>query len=143
MSIIEDVNVYKRDLQELRATLYLKALREDNQKKKDKVLKDIEEIDIYMNQRNEIDLNEFIYSDIRYLMFFFASIFISNIIFALYHNFHSGRDFIQFFASGAGLVYFGAGLWLTAIAWYFDWRSAIVAHAFSNTFMLIMIAAFV
>jgi hypothetical protein len=142
ISVIEDANIYKRDLRELRGTLYIKAIREDDDKKKNKILKEIEEIDVYMNQRNEIDLNKFIYTDVRYVMFFIASLLLPNIIFALYHNFHSGRDFLQFWSSGAGLVYLGAGLWLSAIAWYFDWRSAIVAHALSNTFMLLMIGAF-
>jgi len=134
---------YKKDLNVLRADLYITALKEKNEAKRTNLMNDIAQIDYYLTKKDTpLNLTEFIYSSPRYTIYFYFSILLPNIIFALYHNFHSGRDFITFFGSGVGLVYLSAGIWITAIGWHFDWRAAILSHATSNTIVLLLSGAF-
>lgn len=135
---MEGTTFFKEDVQEVRDSLYLKWLKEKSPKKRDKIQTQLNELDFYLLQTNEIDLNKFIYSDPRYLMFLFISFLIPNIIFAIYHNFYSGMDTLTFFTFGPGLIYLSAGVYISAICWFGDWRSGIAAHAAANTIMIFM-----
>lgn len=70
-------------------------------------------------------------------------IIIPNFVFASFHWFLSGiDDYVLFWTSGLGIIYFVGGCWFTFIGLRYGWLACILTHAFHNTMTILLVLAF-
>lgn len=110
---------------------YIKNL--DNIARMDKKIRNLKK---QKNQEINLDISKFNTQD---LTIFSVFLVIFNFIFSSLHYFNSGLDFVVFWASGLGLIYFLSGFVLTFVSFKYGWFSGISVHAFNNITPLLLI----
>ena len=65
-------------------------------------------------------------------------VILSNVLFSTFHFFKSGLSLIDFWNIGLGLLYMGAGCWISLMGYRYGWLSAILVHALNNAITLLM-----
>lgn len=101
------------------------------------------QIKIYQTQQlkeSTISLSTLTYSKISYTALVVCLCFIlPNVIFSSYHSIRSGISLLDFWITGRGFIYFGAGCWITFITLRYGWLSAILTHAGINIISILLL----